>query len=120
MGFRDLEKSLRELRQDTLKRRAQMRQLHSEISTQVVDYDPIKCLACAGDTEHTAAQHQEYLSLWCEEHLQWCGDHRDPNLQQRLQESLAQLDALTRLRRQLKEQREMFKRSLNELKNQSK
>jgi hypothetical protein len=75
-------------------------------------YDPIRCIACAAELEHTESQHEEYLLLWCEEHQQWCGDHNQIVIKEELRNTYRQMLYLKDLERSLRKQRERLERHL--------
>jgi hypothetical protein len=76
-------------------------------------YDPVRCIACAAETEHTQTQHEEYLLLWCEEHQQWCGDHRQLAVRDQMANTYRQLLYLKDLERSLREQRSRLEKHIH-------
>ncbi len=46
-----------------------------------MQYEPIKCFACRIDIKHSPIQHEEYMEIWCEKHLSWCGDHTQKSIE---------------------------------------
>lgn len=46
--------------------------------------DQRRCLACSIDVDHTEHQHDEYLAIWCEQHLSWCGNHTHKSIEDAL------------------------------------
>ena len=76
-------------------------------------YDPIRCISCAAELEHTEAQHEEYLLLWCEEHQQWCGNHRQKIIKEELSNTYRQLLYLKELERSLRKQRAKLERQIH-------
>jgi hypothetical protein len=67
--------------------------------------DPIRCLACAAEIEHTFKQHGDYIALWCEDHKQWCGDHTRTDLKESLAQAYRQIMYYKEIERFLQEQR---------------
>jgi hypothetical protein len=47
-------------------------------------YDPVRCIACSISVNHTKEQHEDYLSIWCEEHKSWCGDHTITSIEKKI------------------------------------
>ena len=41
-----------------------------------------RCVACSIDIFHTKEQHDEYLSIWCEQHQSWCGNHTHKSIKE--------------------------------------
>ena len=48
-------------------------------------YDPIKCIACSIGVEHSQDIHQKYISIWCDKHKTWCGDHTQTTIKEQLE-----------------------------------
>jgi hypothetical protein len=76
------------------------------------NFDPKKCQACAVNATHTEEEHNRYLELWCDEHLQWCGDHTQRTLKIRLEETKRELDELGAIQEKLRTQREKVEQEL--------
>jgi hypothetical protein len=61
--------------------------------------EPIKCLACSINVEHTEEQHKDYISIWCDKHQSWCGDHTQKSIR----------DAINHLKNKRSKREEFYK-----------
>ena len=76
------------------------------------NYDPIRCIACSIAVRHTREQHDEYLSIWCDEHKSWCGDHTQSSIKEQLSRIRKQKVSLNGLKDEISDHIDSIERAL--------